>query len=115
MRALFNPPANCEGVCAGPKGKRTGHPGQVGHERQNPRAVHGIPCQNHLLTPLARGGQAAPSGWLGAPDGVVPDFLQLDAGLMQQLVELSDAGIGIPVSFIGKPAAHFLNNDHQVG
>jgi hypothetical protein len=48
-------------------------------------------------------------------DGVVPDFLQLDAGLMQQLVELSDAGIGIPVSFIGKPAAHFLNHDHQVG
>ena len=106
---------NREGVCATPKGKRDSHPGQPCRERQYPRAVHGIPRQNHLLTPLARCCPAAPSGWLSAFDRVVPDFLQLEARLMQQLVKLPDAGRSIAAGFVGKPAAHFLNNDHQVG
>ena len=62
--------------------KQDGLPGLCCRERQGPRAVHGTPRQDDLLTRFERDGRAAPSGWLSPFDGFVPDFLQLDAGLM---------------------------------
>lgn len=33
---------------------------------------------------------------------------------MEELIKLPDLGICIPVSFIGKPSAHMLNNEKQI-
>lgn len=32
---------------------------------------------------------------------------------MQKLIELPDEGVGVPVSFFGKSAAHSLNDKHK--
>lgn len=43
------------------------------------------------------------------------NLVQLEACLMEELIKMPCLGISIPVSFIGKPSTHLLNNAEQIG